>query len=400
MDIDELVRAARPRTAPGWARSEAGQRVLDGVIAAPPSRNGAVRATPARPARRLLLAGALPAVAVAAAGAVFLSSTTSDPVPHTNGLAPTTGSASPQASAVPSPTRAATPLTARQMLLAAAEQSAAHPAGSGRYWVVRKVNGNPVEVGPPGRRYTINDRRIMEEWNATGPVDPSFLLIQRDAGAGPATDADRAAWEADGSPTQWTVPPSSPGTDPVVIGAAAGPWMRRPNTGSRPDVPGAIQYYLGGRAYTVAQLAALSTDPRKLARQLGGMIQAGGIEVPGNHSLFQAAKDLVAYLPAPPEVRAAAYRVLAEIKGTQSLGEVTDQQGRVGQAVAFVRRDDGGRWYQTRLIIDPATGQALAEEVWDLGSGAKPGKTPKLRFYDLIARAEFTDEDVPATGDR
>ncbi|MEU8079038.1 CU044_5270 family protein [Catellatospora citrea] len=400
MDIDELVRAARPRTAPGWARSEAGQRVLDGVIAAPPSRSGAVRATPARPARRLLLAGALPAVAVAAAGAVFLTSTTSDPVPHTNGPAPATGSPAPQSSAAASPTRPATPLTARQMLLAAAEQSAAHPVGRGRYWVLRKENGNPVEVGPPDGRYTINERRITELWNATGPVDPSIFLIQPDAGAGPATDADRAAWEADGSPSQWTVPPSSPGTDPVVIDTAAGPWMRRTNTGARPDVKGAIQYYLAGSAYTVEQLAALPTDPRKLARQLGGMIDANGIEIRSNHSLFQAAKELVGDLPATPQVRAAAYRMLAEIKGTQSLGEVTDQHGRRGQAVGFVRRDDGGRWYQTRLIIDPATGQALAEETWDLGSGAKPGKTPKLRSYDLIVRAEFTDEDVPATGDR
>lgn len=400
MDIDELVRAARPRTAPGWARSEAGQRVLDGVVAAPPGRSGAVRATPARPARRLLLAGALPAVAVAAAGAVFLTVGASDPVPHTNGPAPATGSPAPQFSAAASPTRAATPLTARQMLLAAAEQSASHPAGHGRYWVLRRESGHPVEVGPPGRRYTINVRSIMEDWNATGPSDPSVHLIQRDAGAGPGTDADRAAWEADGRPSQWTVPPSGLVKNPVVIDSVAGPWTRMANTGSRPDVKGAIQYYLAGNAYTVEQLAALPTDPRKLARKLGGMIDANGIEMRNNHSLFQAAKELVGHLPVTPEVRAAAYRMLAEIKGTQSLGEVTDQHGRPGQAVGFVRRDDGGRWYQTRLIIDPATGQALAEEIWDLGSGAKAAKTGKLRSYELIARAEFTDQDIPATGDR
>ena len=50
MDIDELVRAARPRTAPGWARSEAGQRVLDGVVAAPPAAAGrSARRPPVRP---------------------------------------------------------------------------------------------------------------------------------------------------------------------------------------------------------------------------------------------------------------------------------------------------------------------------------------------------------------
>jgi hypothetical protein len=88
--------------------------------------------------------------------------------------------------------------------------------------------------------------------------------------------------------------------------------------------------------------------------------------------------------------------MLADVKGATLLGAVQDQRGRTGMAVGFVRKDDGGNWYQTRLIIDVATGQPLAEEIWALGSGKSPKAPGTLKSYDLVVRSGFTDDIPPA----
>jgi hypothetical protein len=67
-------------------------------------------------------------------------------------------------------------------------------------------------------------------------------------------------------------------------------------------------------------------------------------------------------LPVSNPVRAAAYRLLAELPGVRDLGAVRDVRGRAGQAVAFVEDDPRSGSFEVRLIIDVHTGQALAQE--------------------------------------
>jgi hypothetical protein len=54
--------------------------------------------------------------------------------------------------------------------------------------------------------------------------------------------------------------------------------------------------------------------------------------------------------------------MLAGLKAITVIPHVTDPYGRAGTAVALTTRLGGGGVMQTRLIVDPGTGRALAEE--------------------------------------
>src|SRR5256885_14856710 len=87
--------------------------------------------------------------------------------------------------------------------------------------------------------------------------------------------------------------------------------------------------------------------------------------------------------------------MLADIDGVADLGQVTDQRGRPGLAVGYARKGDGGDWAQPRLIIDPVTGQPLAQESWNLGPGKTPAATGELLGYTLVIGSRYTDEEPP-----
>jgi hypothetical protein len=70
------------------------------------------------------------------------------------------------------------------------------------------------------------------------------------------------------------------------------------------------------------------------------------------------------YLHSPAasaELRAALYRVLARQDGVELVGEVTDPEGRVGVGLEFQAGWGGGPTKQ-RLIVDPASGEILADQ--------------------------------------
>ncbi|MEU8001246.1 CU044_5270 family protein [Catellatospora sp. NPDC049111] len=392
MNIDELVRSTRPRASTGWAGSDGGQQVLDGIVAASPADRavGAAAGRTRRPALRIAMAAALPAAALTAAAAVFLAGGTGTAPPRAEGTpSPQVPGTAAPASAVP------VPQTAQQFFLVAAERTeAASTATSGRYWVLSKEHAEPMRVGPAARPYHVLYRMEIAYWDNLSTAYEGAVL-RRNAGAAPITAEDIAAWTADGSPTQWVVAGGK-----LVITAEPGPWTamggRPAPRESREQANRLPTYDLAGGQVTLAQLNALPTEPRALRRKLSDMLHRSEVLIANDHTLFVAVQQLVSDLPVTPQVRAAAYRVLAEVKGATLLGTVQDQNGRTGTAVGFVRKDDGGRWYQTRLIVDLTTGKALAEETWDLGSGRKPATTGTLRSSDLVVRAEFTDENPPA----
>lgn len=65
-------------------------------------------------------------------------------------------------------------------------------------------------------------------------------------------------------------------------------------------------------------------------------------------SVFDGLISLVSQLPAPPKVRAAAFRAIAAYPNVESLGEVEGGQG------LLISLPDGE---PARLVVDPATGQ-------------------------------------------
>jgi hypothetical protein len=359
MSVTKKLADARPR------RLDPTHRPDPAAIMAQPRQAETVR----RPMRRLVLAGLVPAVAVVAAGAVVLANQTApENAPKT-------------AHTTEAPRKL--PTSAHELLLVAAERSEASTATSGRYWVQPTEFGGRMEVGPPERRYHIMLRTSSEMWLATRPGDES-LAVQQHLGAEPASPEDEAAWRADGSPTRWPIPGPDGTPSDEFYEAAPGPKGIRPMEGAT----AANNFLLGGNSVTMAELAALPTDPAALKAWLLNRFQVLGIEEPADYALFWNAKSLVMDLPVTPAVRAAAYRMMADLTGVTLLGEVTDQRGRSGMAVAYTHDGDFGAT-EFRLIIDPATGQALAEE--------NRNAAGVLARYTLVDGIGFRDEEPPTT---
>jgi len=115
---------------------------------------------------------------------------------------------------------------------------------------------------------------------------------------------------------------------------------------------------------TLDQLRALPTDPVALkawiaeallhsdARSSKGPFDAEDREMATFYSLI----SLVSTVPAPPEVRAAAFRALAAYPDVESLGEVPGGQGLLLPGDA-------------RLVVDPATGRVNGTSTYVTADG-------------------------------
>jgi hypothetical protein len=104
--------------------------------------------------------------------------------------------------------------------------------------------------------------------------------------------------------------------------------------------------------------SGLPTDPVELrhlieARKIRGV---GG--PPGEAETFTLIGDMLRETYLPADVRAAIYRLTAELPGVELLGEVHDPVGRLGTGIAFTDRKRGTRH---ELIFDPATSALLGE---------------------------------------
>ncbi|WP_027343599.1 CU044_5270 family protein [Hamadaea tsunoensis] len=227
---------------------------------------------------------------------------------------------------------AAQPKTASDWLLVAAESSVTATAHTGRYWVFR------TEVGEAD-----HPALTIEQWLATVNGAPS------------------AGYFWDATQNKWT----------------------------RRDMQGHTaknNFLLAGQGRSAAAIAALPTQPDQLKAKL---LAWEGERLEGDQAqyLFYAAAALVLDLPATPEVRSAAYRMLAGVPGITNLGIVTDATGRSGLGVAIRHRGDFGSAGETRLIIDPATGVALAQESWTNGVRSS---------YTALLASSWSDGNLPA----
>jgi hypothetical protein len=334
-----------------------------------------------RPVRRRLLIGLVPTAAVVTAGAVVAAN-----VLGTGEKGPVVAT---DASAATDATAARAPETARELFLVAAERTEQEGATTGRYWVVDTEYGESTEVGPATRRYHVMRRGEVQRWLPTRPGD-SMVEFFRSAGAAPITADDEAAWRADGAPARWTLPAPA-GAPAVVVEAAPAATFVAPRFGPT----GRAVVFAGGEV-SAAELATLPTDPAALRQWIVNRRGTDTGEQLTDYSLFILGQQVVSDLQVSPRVRAAAYRMMADLKGTQVLGPATDQRGRGGIAVAFFRKGDGGSWAQVRLVIDPRTGQALTDESWTYGRGAAPAPTGTLLSYSLRLSGRYSDDNPKA----
>ncbi|WP_049557502.1 CU044_5270 family protein [Nonomuraea sp. SBT364] len=372
-------------------------RVLDEDLAGRASTAGAdallaeivsLERVPARrrllPAPGRVLLGLAATAAVAVAVPVMLSGGTVSVVPQ-----PGTS-----ASATAEP-------TARQILLAAAVAVEKAPA-SGDYW--RTATVHQWMLTDPTRSYVLEGSRSLETWLAKRP-DLQYWRIRQDLGVKPATPQDEAAWRAAGAPTSWRYPkdmktenlfsvPSRP------LEAAAGERTAERLYGKWQGSAGD----LAGEDMTWKEVRAIPSEPDKLRSYLeervGRLDLAGSgmdVEEARAYILLRNCVGIISGLPASPEVRASAYRILASLPGIRAEGEMTDPLGRRGQTLSYQEEIEPGLFTQVQLVVDPSTGLLLAEVRTNTTKLAN-GREAELRLSTSFREIGWTDDrpELPA----
>ncbi|AQZ65284.1 hypothetical protein BKM31_30990 [[Actinomadura] parvosata subsp. kistnae] len=283
-------------------------------------------------------------------------------------------SAPPVARQVTPPAGVAT-LSADRMLLAAAETVARQP-DEGAWWGSTLVNGR--EFDDPEHRYRLRQSESAEVWI---PADPEARTWYRTTylGAEPASEQDKAAWQAAGSPASWTYGGQTPGlvtrerARGVVSGAAG-----EPETWSSEDWD--FRVVLAGRPLT--KLGDVPDTPEGLRALFGA-----GVD---ERALADNVVRLLVYAPVTSGTRAAAYRLLASLTGVTAAGRVTDVLGRPGEGLEYRSGELPVTGYagetRTRLVIDPATGKPLSIETRTAQDG-------RLLEYTAIRESVWTDHN-------
>jgi hypothetical protein len=421
----DVVAAARTRLAEA-AHAPARRTVRRRAAGPRAQRPRSVPLAAVRPARRtLLLRVGLPTAAVAFAAAVAVAvsaalpaTPSAPPVAAGGGHGGGPGAAYvPYAGAVSTANGGGTTGGRTVLLTAATKVSQATESAPERYWVTTGTVGTFVQVGPSSDRYMLLEESGAQNWAARSPKDGSPQLAQP-LGAAPVSAADRAAWHRDGSPAKWSyVGQSDALADPQ--GGTSG-FMYALISGAGPLTSlgagyGAQQFDVGAKALTLAQLRALPADPAKLEK----LIVAGGV-APGEPASAYLLETVPAIMemPVTSAVRAALYRMLADLPGMENLGEVKDPAGQQGDAVGYTAsyKDcmpatpvpgasngpvSASCTVQQILIIDPATGLLMAEELRYLKPGGQRWTAPDGLFsYEIFGQSYWTNQSPPKPANR
>jgi hypothetical protein len=159
---------------------------------------------------------------------------------------------------------------------------------------------------------------------------------------------------------------------------AGGTWETRDGqmwvatgSGAIEKLSGRQPFGVGGVDITYAQLQKLPTSPAALKTEL---VNRSNVETSAEIKEFRGLADLLIRVPAPPKVRAAAFRALAGLPHIKNLGKVSG-----GQRLQFTYGDAG-----TNLIVDPETSTAATE-----GFTAFSGK--KQSMGTLSTTGEWTN---------
>jgi hypothetical protein len=150
-----------------------------------------------------------------------------------------------------------------------------------------------------------------------------------------------------------------------------------------------------------AELQQLPTDPAALKARLLATYAGHGTEAndPMGESqwLFTIVSGLVTDMPVSGPVRAAAFRVLADLPGTRLVPVATDALGRTGTAVTLTDAPiREGAVLQSWLIIDPRTSTALAQESHVVKAGGQQAGLAGTRWYSAAVQSSgWTDQAPP-----
>jgi hypothetical protein len=343
----------------GYARRRAGDLAR---LTAEPARPGRL-ARPGRPGRRRLLAASSVAGLAAAAAAVAAVTLTSPSAPGPGTAPPGPGSGGAPVS-----------VDAHTVLLASARVAAHAPAATGTYWYVKERDFEPASpqksqkkfsrpTEPPYRAFFA---ATQETWFGQ---TSTRTTVNEDLAFNFASPADKARWQAAGSPKLST---------PAGFGYR-GPVTSDYNFGGYSYSIGALQVSLVKARTLPATAAGLGALLRDQWDKLSVTQRAATVGFPKPtyaQYVYQVATALLTG-PVTSGTRAAVYELLADQPGLSFTPHVTDPLGRVGAAIG-----DGEGDY---LIIDPATAMVLAQTTYPVRQGrAIPATAAGTEAYEAM----------------
>ncbi|MET9879433.1 CU044_5270 family protein [Actinacidiphila glaucinigra] len=245
-------------------------------------------------------------------------------------------------------------------LLSAARQ-AESAVTEGTYWQTTTRSEHVDVAGDEGHLFAVRSTST-DEWSVgVRPGAASMEVSGLDAVTEPRTAADAARWQAAGSPrrVEFEVSKKSGGGRLVtMMGTGRRPLVMRTNLDDK-------IYAVGPDNVTYKDLRALPSTSVELRRYLERLYarDTGADTGTSDRSawMLRQAGNLVT-MPVKPAVRAAAYRVMADLPGVRVTGRVTDPLGREGVGVDFPVSYPGPLGtVRERLIVDPSTGAMLSD---------------------------------------
>ncbi|MFD9392199.1 CU044_5270 family protein [Streptomyces sp. NPDC060000] len=333
---------------------------------------------------------ALPVAATAVAAAVVVGTLAEG----------TAGSQGTRTSAGPSSTDGSgqAPANGRLALLNVAAQLD-RTASEGTYWQVTTRSASIGVIAEPASGFSVVSSETQQYSYGVKSGTPSLWVSGIDDSTQPRTARDKQRWQAAGSPKELTLAGGESGGKLGLRIESADenrPTTTTINSGDRIAA-------LGARNVTYADLQKLPGDPAKLKQVLADLYKEDrGSEISDpTEWTWQQAAGLI-NLPVRDEVRAAAYRVIADLPGIVSLGEVADPTGRKGAGFALpaINTPDYGA-VRSELIVDAGTGALLAEQrtvTKPSTAAAAAGITAgTLVDYSATVKAEWTDRQPTGT---
>ncbi|MER6511767.1 hypothetical protein ABT158_33465 [Nonomuraea sp. NPDC001636] len=241
-----------------------------------------------------------------------------------------------------------------------APAAAAPPEGA--YWHVKELLTMPQEgrFGTRVHPYSLVKRQITERW--TTP-DGRAWYAYRELGTTPPTPADKEAWRRAGSPVRW-----SESIDGRTVRLSTEP--SKGHVGTAREL---VTFELAGQLLTYDEVQRLPADPALLKDWLSRAGRVGGVPasaLPG--WVAGTLPQLLHVLPAPKEVRDAAYQAMLTMPGVRADGDAKDELGRPGVAVVIEEVNGTGEAAprtRNRLIVDTGRMALLAQEYTTGGSG-------------------------------
>ncbi|MEU8102267.1 hypothetical protein AB0C18_00925 [Nonomuraea muscovyensis] len=267
------------------------------------------------------------------------------------------------------------PVSARTILLAAADRIETTSAATGRYW---HSVGQSMAVGAEGRAPTGMTPKMLsyqvtcthEVWMAKSEREPSWLLVTAQSGK-PLAQADEVIWRQQGAYRLGAC--EGPGVPSIGGVVPQPPFALRLDDQHNPEVS---YPQVGAVHVTTKQVMGLPADPMRLKEVLQGRAWRGGYPAT-EELLYTQATSLLSQLPTTPQVRAALYRMLAGLSSVKNIGTIADPLGRVGIGIEL----DGTR----QIIIEESSGRLLAVQE------RSSDRTGTLTSWTAVTASGWTD---------